>query len=171
MTFFSMTWNLVMDRKKTSHGQKEYGTTLNATVKTIISTRWTRARSIRKLVMDTRKDVYMQEHSTKTDTNAKPTLQAGKVDIHAAREGLAMVMDGLRVLQQAGVKMASARILSSRSGGKILLFPMIEIPGHDVGILVMDNGKTVFTTDGVSVMDKLPVMDDGHGKDTESEKS
>jgi hypothetical protein len=23
----------------------------------------------------------------------------------------------------------------------------------------MDNGKTVFTTDGVSVMDKLPVME------------
>ena len=101
----------------------------------------------------------MQEHSTKTDINAKPTPQAGKVDIDAAREGLAMVMDGLRVLQKAGARMTSARILSSVSGGKILLFPMTEIPGHDVGIAVMDNGKTVFTTDGVSVMDKFPVME------------
>lgn len=55
--------------------------------------------------------------------------------------------------------------MESRTSGKILLFPMIEIPGHAVGIAVMDNGKTVFTTDGVSVMDKLPVMDGGHGQD------
>jgi hypothetical protein len=101
----------------------------------------------------------MQEPLKKQEVNAKPTPQAGKVDINAAREGLAMVMDGLRVLQTAGARMTSARILSSQSGGKILLFPMIEIPGHVVGIAVMDNGKSVFTTDGVSVMDKLPVME------------
>ena len=106
----------------------------------------------------------MQEHSTKLDTSAKPTPPIGPVDIHAAREGLAMVMDALRVMQAAGVRMTAARILTSQSGGKICLFPMIEIPGHDVGITVMDNGKTVFTTDGVSVMDKLPVMEIGHGK-------
>lgn len=106
----------------------------------------------------------MSEHSTQTGTNVKPTPPAGKVDIHAVREGLAMVMDGLRVLQSAGARLTSARVLTGHSGGKILLFPMIEIPGHDVGISVMENGKAVFTTDGVSVMDKLPVMDGGHGQ-------
>lgn len=107
----------------------------------------------------------MQEHSIKSETDAKPTPPTGKVDIHAAREGLAMVMDALRVLQSAGARMTSARILESRSGGKICMLPMIEIPGHVVGLTVMDNGKTVFTTDGVSVMDKFPVMD-GESKAT-----
>lgn len=105
----------------------------------------------------------MSEHSKPTDTSVKPTPQIGKVNIDAAREGLAMVMDGLRVLQTAGAKMTSPRVLESPSGGKILLFPMIEIPGHVVGFTVMENGKTVFTTDGVSVMEALPVMETGHG--------
>jgi hypothetical protein len=153
-----------MDRKKPGHGQKEYGITPNATVKTITFTRSTKAQSTRKLVMDTQKDVYMQEHLTKTGTNAKPTPQTGKVDIHAAREGLAMVMDALRVLQAAGVRMTSPRGLTSPTDGKILLFPMIEIPGHGIGVAVVD-GKNVFTTDGVSVMDKLPEkVTEGHGQ-------
>jgi hypothetical protein len=109
--------------------------------------------------MDTQKDVYMQDHSTKTDTSAKPTPRIGKANIDATREGLAMVMDALRVLQTANLRMTPAKILSSQSGGKILLFPMIEIPGHEIGISVMENGKSVFTIDGVSVMDKLPVME------------
>ena len=110
----------------------------------------------------------MQEPLTTLETNAKPTPPTGKVDIHAAREGLAMVMDALRVMQAAGVRMTTPRILTNRSsGGKILLFPMIEIPGHDIGILVMESGKSVFTIDGVSVMDKLPVMDTGHGQEKE----
>src|SRR5690349_354036 len=119
----SMTWNPVTDRKKTSHGRKEYGTTLIVMAKTIISTKWTRARSTRKPVMDTRKDAYMQEPLKKQEANVKPTPPAGKVDIDAAREGLAMVMDGLRVLQTSGARMTSARILPGQSGGKILLFP------------------------------------------------
>jgi hypothetical protein len=150
---------MVMDRKKVSHGQKESGITLSVTVKTITCTRWIRPQSTRKLVMDTQKDVYMQEPLTKQEAGAKPTPQTGKVNIDAAREGLAMVMDALRVLQTANLKMTPAKILSSQSGGKILLFPMIEIPGHGIGIAVMDNGKSVFTIDGVSVMDKLPVME------------
>jgi hypothetical protein len=117
--------------------------------------------------MDTQKDVYMQEQSTKLDTSVRPTPQIGKANIDAAREGLAMVMDALRVLQTANLKMTPAKILSSQSGGKILLFPMVEIPGHDIGISVMENGKSVFTVDGVSVMDKLPVMDGGHGQEKE----
>jgi hypothetical protein len=109
--------------------------------------------------MDTQKDVYMQEPLVKQEVNAKPTPQIGKANIDATREGLAMVMDALRVLQTANLKMTPAKILSSQSGGKILLFPMIEIPGHDVGISVMENGKSVFTIDSVSVMDKAPVME------------
>ena len=105
----------------------------------------------------------MSEPSKQTDTSAKPTPPIGKVNIDAAREGLAMVMDGLRVLQTAGAKMTSPRVLESPSGGKILLFPMIELPGHGIGFAVMENGKAVFTTDGVSVMEKLPVMETGHG--------
>jgi hypothetical protein len=67
---------------------------------------------------------------------------------------------------------------------------MIEIPGHKIGISVMEvmeRGKTVkkhvFTTDGVSVMEAMPsdplvmeekpvVMDshgDGHGQEKEGE--
>lgn len=109
--------------------------------------------------MDTRKDVFMKAPLKKQESTANPMPPTGRANISAAREGLAMVMDALRVLQTAGLKMSSARVLSSRSGGKILLFPMIEIPGHVVGISVMDNGKSVFTIDGVSVMDKMPVME------------
>jgi hypothetical protein len=104
----------------------------------------------------------MQEPLTKLDTSAKPTQPIGKVDIHAAREGLAMVMDALRVMEAAGMKISKAVILYD---GKICALPAIEIPGHGIGIAVMDNGKTVFTTDGVSVMDKLPApVMDGHGQ-------
>ena len=109
----------------------------------------------------------MQEHLTKQEVSVKPTPQIGKADIDATREGLAMVMDALRVLQTANLKMTPAKILSSQSGGKILLFPMIEIPGHDIGITVMESGKSVFTIDGISVMDKAPVMDTGHGQEKE----
>jgi hypothetical protein len=108
--------------------------------------------------MDTQKDVYMQEHSTQTEASVKPTQPIGKVDIHAAREGLAMVMDALRVMEAAGVKLTKAAVLYD---GRICLLPAIEIPGHGVGISVMESGKSVFTVDGVSVMDKLPVMEQG----------
>lgn len=94
----------------------------------------------------------MQEHSTKLVKNAQPTLQTGQVDINAAREGLAMVMDGLRVMEQARAKVSKATILFD---GKILLLPVIEIQGHTVGISVMDSGEKVFTTDGISVMEAV----------------
>ena len=93
-----------------------------------------------------------------SDKVVQPTLQIGKLDISAAREGLAMVMDALRVMEAAGVRLSKASVLSD---GKICMLPMIEIPGHKIGISVMDDGKYVFTTDGVSVM---AVMDDGHGQ-------
>jgi hypothetical protein len=155
---------------ETSHGQKESGITRSVTVKTITFIRWTRTQSTLKRAKVTRKDVYMSEPSKQIDTGAKPTPQTGKVNIDAAREGLAMVMDGLRVLQMAGARMTSPRVLENPTGGKILLFPMIEIPGHVVGFTVMENGKSVFTTDGVSVMERLPVMESGHGTVMDKEK-
>jgi hypothetical protein len=153
-----------MERSWNGHGQKESGITRSVTVKTITFTRWIRTQSTPKRAKVTRKDVYMSEPSKQTEVNANPTPPIGKVNIDAAREGLAMVMDGLRVLQMAGAKMTLPRVLESPSGGKILLFPMIEIPGHGIGFTVMENGKAVFTTDGVSVMESLPVMETGHGK-------
>lgn len=68
-----------------------------------------------------------------------------------------MVMDALRVMEAAGVSLSKPSVLSD---GRILLLPMIEIPGHGIGVSVMENGKMTFTTDGISVMDKYPpVMD------------
>ena len=63
-----------------------------------------------------------------------------------------MVMDGLRVMEQARAKVSKASILFD---GKILLLPVIEITGHTVGIAVMDSGEKVFTTDGISVMEAV----------------
>lgn len=94
----------------------------------------------------------MPEPLKMSDNSVKPTPQTGKVNIDAAREGLAMVMDALRVMEAAGMKLSKASILYD---GKICLLPMIEIPGHKIGTLVMEDGKTVFTTDGVSVMERL----------------
>ncbi len=98
----------------------------------------------------------MQEHSKVKKQNAQPTPQTGKVNIDAAREGLAMVMDGLRVMEQAGTKVSKAVILFD---GKICSLPVIEIPNYLLGILVMENGDSVFTTNGISVMETMPVMD------------
>ena len=99
----------------------------------------------------------MQERLIKQVKNAPPMPQAGEVNIDAAREGLAMVMDGLRVMEQAGTKVSKAAILFD---GRICSLPVIEITGHTIGILVMEkniNGKKVmervFTTDGISVME------------------
>lgn len=100
--------------------------------------------------MDTQKVGYMQEHLTKQEKVAPLTPPSGSVDINVAREGLAMVMDGLRVMEMAGTKVSKAIILFD---GRICSLPVIEIPGHGIGISVMDNGKKVFTTDGVSVME------------------
>lgn len=100
----------------------------------------------------------MPEPLKMSDKAVKHTPPIGKVNIDAAREGLAMVMDALRVMEAAGMKLSKASVLYD---GKICLLPMMEIPGHKIGILVMDDGKHVFTTDGISVMDALPpVMDE-----------
>lgn len=156
-------WKPVTEKNKPSHGKKESGITLIVMEETITSTKWTLPQSTQEPVMDTQKDEFMQDHSRKSDQNAKPTPQTGKVDIHAVREGLAMVMDALRVLQGAGVRMTNPRILTSPSGGKILLSPMIEIPGHRIGIAVTE-GKIVFTVDGVSVMERLVTEGIKNGK-------
>jgi len=98
----------------------------------------------------------MKAHLKKQNPSVPPTPQTGKVSIDAAREGLAMVMDGLRVMEQAGTKVSKALILFD---GRICSLPVIEIPGHTIGILVMDSGEKVFTTDGISVMEAAPVME------------
>ncbi len=100
----------------------------------------------------------MQEPLRVQKQNVQPMPQTGKVDIHAVREGLAMVMDSLRVMEQAGVKLSKAVILYD---GKICLLPMIEIDGHGIGLTVTE-GKQAFTVDGISVMEALEA---GHGKE------
>jgi hypothetical protein len=79
------------------------------------------------------------------------------VDINVVREGLAMVMDGLRVMENGKAKVSKSTILSD---GKICLLPVLNIPGHGIGIIettVMEGGKPkivrVFTVDGISVME------------------
>jgi len=101
----------------------------------------------------------MPEPLKKSDTNAQPMPPTGSVDILVVREGLAMVMDGLRVMATGNAKLSHASVLSD---GRICLLPMIEIPGHVIGIKVMEvmeGGKTVkkqvFTTDGFSVMEVM----------------
>lgn len=101
----------------------------------------------------------MQELLKTPAKNAQPTPQTGQVDIIAAREGLAMVMDGLRVMEKAKVKVSKAAILFD---GRICSLPVIEIPNHTIGILVMEKTvdgekvmERVFTTDGISVMEAV----------------
>ena len=106
--------------------------------------------------MDTRKDASMQEHLTAKKESATPTPPTGKVNILAAREGLAMVMDGLRVMEQAGTKVSRAIILFD---GKICSLPAIEIPGFALGVSVTESGESVFTTNGISVMEVMEVTE------------
>jgi len=101
----------------------------------------------------------MQAQSKQVKTNAQTTSPTGKVDIHAVREGLAMVMDGLRVMEAAGAKVSKASILFD---GKICLLPVVEIEGVLLGISVTEDGSRTFTTNGVSVMDKMVTESDTH---------
>lgn len=96
----------------------------------------------------------MQEPSKPTEVNALPTLPPGSVNIDAIREGLAMLMDALRVMEGAGVRLSRAMILSN---GMYLLLPMCNIPDHVLGVMEKtDSSMTelVFTIDGISVMEK-----------------
>ena len=86
----------------------------------------------------------MQEHSSKTKENAPLTPSTGKVDMDAVRLGLAMVMDGLRVMAKAG---AVVTVPHPMKNGSILL-SMVSV--HDHVITVVD--KKTFAIDGVSVM-------------------
>ncbi len=86
----------------------------------------------------------MQEHSSKTKESAPPTPNTGKVDMDAVRLGLAMVMDGLRVMAKAG---AVVTVPHPMKNGSILL-SMVSV--HDHVITVVD--KKTFAIDGVSVM-------------------
>jgi hypothetical protein len=120
------------------------------TGKIIIFIEWIPPQSIRKLVMDTQKDAYMQEHSKQVKVNVPPMPNTGKVDMDAVRLGLAMVMDGLRALSVAGVQVSRSTPMISGA----MLLPVILL--HDHIFSVMDKGK-MFTIDGVSVME-------GHGE-------
>lgn len=100
--------------------------------------------------MDIQKVESTQEHLKPKETNAQLTPPIGKIDTNAVMEGLAMVMDGLRVMERAGAKLSRTIILFD---GKIMSLPAIEVAGHGLGIKVMDNGEKVFTVDGISVME------------------
>jgi hypothetical protein len=99
--------------------------------------------------MDTRKEGYMSEHLNKTKESANPMPITGKpdTDMEQVRLGLAMVMDGLRVMAKAGARVSKPCAI--RNGA--ILMPVVFV--HDHVITVMDSGR-MFAIDGVSVMDK-----------------
>lgn len=93
----------------------------------------------------------MSEHLKKTEIDAPLTLPIGKVNIPAVREGLAMVMDGLRVMAIAGVTVT--RPLPLQDGR--LLLPAIALHDHDLGVVMDEKGSITFTVDGKSVMEAV----------------
>lgn len=92
----------------------------------------------------------MQEHLKQTKAIVQPTPNTGSPDMDAIRLGLAMVMDGLRVMAKAGAKVTKPYPMKNGS----ILLSMVLV--HDHVISVMEGGK-VFLIDGVSVME-------GHGE-------
>lgn len=95
----------------------------------------------------------MKAHLTETKTSVQPTPITGKGDINMeqVRLGLAMVMDGLRVMAKAGARVSKPCAI--RNGA--ILMPVVLI--HDHVITVMEGGK-MFAIDGVSVMEKPGVV-------------
>ena len=102
----------------------------------------------------------MQEHLKTRKKNAPPIPQAGVVNIDVVREGLAMVMDGLRVMELGGATTSKATPLFD---GKMLLLPTIQVHDHALGYKVMDEEK-IFTVDGVSVMEVKTEIPDTEAK-------
>jgi len=99
--------------------------------------------------MDTQKEGFMKELSSKTKASVQPTPITGKGDINMeqVRLGLAMVMDGLRVMAKAGARVSKPAAI--RNGA--ILMPVVLL--HDHVITVMDGGR-MFAIDGVSVMEE-----------------
>lgn len=97
----------------------------------------------------------MKAHLTETKTSVQPTPITGKGDINMeqVRLGLAMVMDGLRVMAKAGARVSKPCAI--RNGA--ILMPVVLC--HDHIITVMDGGR-MFAIDGVSVMDTQNVVMD-----------
>ena len=91
----------------------------------------------------------MKELSSKTKVNAQPMPITGKGDINMeqVRLGLAMVMDGLRVMAKAGARVSKPAAI--RNGA--ILMPVVLL--HDHVLTVMEGGK-MFAIDGVSVMEE-----------------
>ncbi len=91
----------------------------------------------------------MKELSKETKANAQPMPITGKGDINMeqVRLGLAMVMDGLRVMAKAGARVSKPAAI--RNGA--ILMPVVLL--HDHVLTVMEGGK-MFAIDGVSVMEE-----------------
>ena len=98
----------------------------------------------------------MQEHSSKTKVNAQPMPITGKGDINMeqVRLGLAMVMDGLRVMAKAGARVSKPAAI--RNGA--ILMPVVLL--HDHVLTVMEGGR-MFAIDGVSVMEEPKTVMEG----------
>lgn len=92
----------------------------------------------------------MSEPLKKTKKNAQPMPRSGKTGITAVREGLAMVMDGLRVMAENGVTVTRPYPFQN---GRLLL-PAIEFRDHSFGVVTEEGGRPVFTIDGKSVMER-----------------
>lgn len=98
----------------------------------------------------------MKELSSKTKASVQPMPITGKGDINMEqiRLGLAMVMDGLRVMAKAGARVSKPAAI--RNGA--ILMPVVLI--HDHVLTVMEGGK-MFAIDGVSVMEEQKAVMDG----------
>ncbi len=98
----------------------------------------------------------MKELSSKTKVNAQPMPITGKGDINMEqiRLGLAMVMDGLRVMAKAGARVSKPAAI--RNGA--ILMPVVLI--HDHVLTVMEGGR-MFAIDGVSVMEEPKTVMEG----------
>ena len=92
----------------------------------------------------------MQEHLKQEKVTVPPTPITGKVDMDAVRLGLAMVLDGLRVMARAGARVTKPHAMTAGTATGAILLSMVHVPDH--AITVMDGGK-MFAIDGVSVMD------------------
>ena len=98
----------------------------------------------------------MKELSSKTKVNVPtmPITGKGDINMEQIRLGLAMVMDGLRVMAKAGARVSKPCAI--RNGA--ILMPVVLI--HDHVLTVMEGGK-MFAIDGVSVMEEPKTVMEG----------
>ena len=83
-----------------------------------------------------------------------PITGKGDINMEQIRLGLAMVMDGLRVMAKAGARVSKRAVI--RNGA--ILMPVVLI--HDHVLTVMEGGK-MFAIDGVSVMEEPKTVMEG----------